>query len=122
MYWAMTLGGCERGSDYPRRAGASATAPARNILVRAERKGRGVGSDMRALPWVVLALLTGCARTPPALETPVILVGVVSHPRWTGWQRDFCQWAQPVLEPVATENCLSAGGELYEAWLQDPRT
>jgi hypothetical protein len=27
-----------------------------------------------------------------------------------------------VLEPVVTENCLSAGGELYAAWLRDART
>lgn len=63
--------------------------------------------------------LCGCAATPPRIETPVSLIGVVSRPVFTGWFRDYCQSGRLVN---VTPDCLQHGGEVYRATFLDVRT
>ena len=75
-----------------------------------------------AIALLLLGPLCACVSTSRALQTPLVLVAVVDNPRLTDWQRDYCSWGEPVLEPRVTANCLSVGGEIYAATLQRPRT
>ena len=77
---------------------------------------------MFVIALLVLGPLCACVSTAPPLQTPIVLLGVLNNPRLTDWQRDYCSWAEPVLEPRITAECLSAGGELYTATLRRPRT
>jgi len=63
--------------------------------------------------------LSGCASVRSDLPTPILVVGVVEQPKWTGWVFNHCEYGQPVL--MEDRLCLAHGGELHDSVLTRPR-
>jgi hypothetical protein len=70
------------------------------------------------LPPCVL-VLAGCAASRLSLPTPLDVAGIISKPRYTGWQVDHCDGGQAVNPPTA---CLRPDGDIYRIELREVRT
>src|SRR5262249_21729795 len=79
------------------------------------------GSD-GVLP--ALSISAGALKEKPlGVNTPALIYGTVSSPRYTGWARDDCGTGRPVREEdrVGNTDCFPFGGEIYSVALTNWR-
>jgi len=59
----------------------------------------------------------------PPLRTPLLVVGTVTDPVFTGWSFDHCKDSRPVLskDRYADDECFYFGGDIFAATLVAPR-
>lgn len=69
--------------------------------------------------YFALFFLTGCATGQLPKESAVLVEGtaVIGKPAFTGWVRDWCVDAKPVLlsDQAGDKDCIPFGGEIYRA-------
>ena len=66
---------------------------------------------------LVALAAVGCASNRQPLPTPVLMVGTVERPNPTDWVFNHCEYVQPVLMQVRSDQCLAHGGELHDSTL-----
>ena len=70
---------------------------------------------------IFLLFCAGCASAPVAIETPNIIIGVLSKPRATGWYRNICFEGDLVRDLPDSGYCIPHGGVVYRVRLKQPR-